>query len=98
MRSLHLVFAIACCVAGPALALDTTIAGVAKTTFVASQLTSAPFDNKLVAAARDDAASFVGSGGQIHSARLQAALHWLREQHPGLPASDLQLAEAILVQ
>lgn len=84
MRSLHLVFAIACCAAGPALALDTTIAGVAKTTFVASQLTSAPFDNKLVAAARDDAASFVGSGGQIRS--------WPRPSSFNDPAPDAVIA------
>ncbi|MCW3150522.1 DUF2388 domain-containing protein [Stutzerimonas stutzeri] len=98
MRSFYLVFAIACCAAGPALALDTTTASVVKTTFVASQLTSAPFENKLVVDARDDAAGFVGSGGQLTGARLQAALHWLRQQHPGLQASDLELAEAILVQ
>lgn len=98
MRSLHLVFTVACCTAAPAFALDSTVASIAKSTFVASQLTSAPFDNKLIVDARDDAASFVASNGVRSGARLQAALRWLREQHPGMTASDLQLAETILAQ
>jgi uncharacterized protein (TIGR02448 family) len=37
-------------------------------------------DDKVVQAARDDAAAFVASDGQIRGARLQAALVHLREQ------------------
>ncbi len=85
-------------VTGSAHAFDVTIAGGVQSSFVSSKLTSAPFDNKLIAEARDDAASFVASEGQLVAARLQAALSRLRQEHPGLAASDLELAEAILIQ
>ncbi|EZQ20194.1 DUF2388 domain-containing protein [Pseudomonas sp. G11-1] len=53
-------------------------------------------NNKVVLEAREDAASFVGSDGQLRSARLEAALLHIRQSHPDLEATDLQLAEAIL--
>lgn len=53
-------------------------------------------DSKIVAAAREDAASFVASGGEIHSVQLQAALEHLRRHNPDVQISDMQLAEAIL--
>ena len=53
-------------------------------------------DDKVVKAARDDAASFVASNGAIRGAQLEAALQHIREQSPQLQASDAQLAEAIL--
>ena len=53
-------------------------------------------DDKVVKAARDDAASFVASHGAIRGVQLEAALQHIREQHPQLQASDAQLAEAIL--
>jgi uncharacterized protein (TIGR02448 family) len=53
-------------------------------------------DDKLVREARDDAASFVASQGEIRGARLEAALQHIRHQTPQLEASDMQLAEAIL--
>lgn len=55
-------------------------------------------NNKIILDAQDDAASFVGSNGQIRGAYLEAALTHLREQQPGLAASDMQLAEAILAR
>ncbi|EXF43063.1 holliday junction resolvasome, helicase subunit [Pseudomonas sp. BAY1663] len=99
MRSFQIAALTAACLAtGSAQAFDTTTASIVQTSYVSSQLTSAPFDNKLLADARDDAAGFVASAGQHPGARLQAALSWLRQQHPELAASDLELAEAILVQ
>lgn len=98
MRSLHLLATAACLLAGPAQALETTTGALAKTSFVSSRLTSAPFDNKLLLAARDDAAHFVASAGRHPGAWLEAALAQLRRAHPGLLASDLELAQAILVQ
>jgi uncharacterized protein (TIGR02448 family) len=53
-------------------------------------------DDKVVLAARDDAASFVASAGQIRGAHLEAALTHIRRHHPKLLADDLQLAGAIL--
>ena len=47
--------------------------------------------------ARDDAASFVASAGEIRGAQLEAALQSIRQQLPETQSSsDLQLAEAIL--
>lgn len=97
MRSLYLAL-VSCCFCGGAQAFDTTLAGTVASSYVASQVTSAPFDNKLILDARDDAAGFVATQGQIRGARLDAALRWLRERQPQLLAGDLELAEAILVQ
>ena len=52
--------------------------------------------DKVVLQAREDAASFVGSEGEIRSVNLEAALGHIRHQMPELEASDMQLAEAIL--
>lgn len=97
MRSLYLLLA-GCCLCGSAQAFDTTLAGTVASGYVTSQLTTQPFENKLIVDARDEAASFVASAGQLHGARLETALRWMREQHPGLAASNLELAQAILVQ
>lgn len=54
-------------------------------------------DDKVVLQARDDAASFVASDGDIRGAQLEAALHRLRERNADARrASDMQLAQAIL--
>ncbi|KGO99040.1 DUF2388 domain-containing protein [Novilysobacter defluvii] len=54
-------------------------------------------DDKVVLAARDDAASFVATDGQVRGARLEAALRHVRERLPAArEASDLELARAIL--
>ena len=53
-------------------------------------------DDKLIVPARDDASSYVASGGQIRGPYLEAALNQLRAEHPDLQASDMQLASAIL--
>lgn len=68
------------------------------TLYVASKVTTAPFDRKLILSARDDAACFVASSGRCRGARLQAALASIRQKHPQIAASDLELAQAILVQ
>ncbi|WAJ37473.1 DUF2388 domain-containing protein [Pseudomonas sp. GOM7] len=62
-----------------------------------SDTTTSIRDMKAVVQARDDAASFVASAGEIRGAQLEAALQTLRQQLPeAQSASDLQLAEAIL--
>ena len=63
----------------------------------ASDVTSRISDMKVVVEAREDAASFVASAGEIRGAQLEAALQSIRQQLPeAQSASDLQLAEAIL--
>ena len=62
-----------------------------------SDTTTSIRDMKVVRAARDDAASFVASAGQIRGAQLEAAISTLRRQVPEAQgASDLVLAEASL--
>ncbi|WPP00015.1 DUF2388 domain-containing protein [Pseudomonas sp. HR96] len=96
MRYLSLLLVIAW--AGPALAFDTTTQGLVASGYVTSKVTTAPFDRKLLLAAQDDAAAFVASDGRLRGARLESALVHLRSAQPGLAASDLELAQAILVQ
>lgn len=77
---------------------DTSTQGVVISGYVTSQVTTAPFDKKVIVEARDDAAAFVASKGQIRGVRLEAALAALRHSTPGMNANDLELAQAILVQ
>lgn len=78
--------------------MDTSTQGLVITGYVTSQVTSAPFDRKLILAARDDAAAFVATDGELKGAQLESALLALRQAKPKLSASDLELAQAILVQ
>ncbi|MDH0733675.1 DUF2388 domain-containing protein [Pseudomonas sichuanensis] len=75
---------------------DAVVGAVAATTDATSDVTSSFRDDKIVQAARDDAASFVGSEGAIRGAKLESALVHIRQQQPTLQASDAQLARAIL--
>ena len=80
------------------LAFDVTTQSLVKTGYATSQVTTGPFESKLIIAARDDAAMFVASDGQLRGARLESAIEYLRQSRPKLHASDLELAQAILVQ
>lgn len=63
-----------------------------------SDITSSSFkDDKIVLQARDDAASFVASQGHVRGAHLEAALRHVRATYPVGQASDMQLAQSILV-
>ena len=53
-------------------------------------------DHKLVVAAQDDAGSFVASDGGIRGPYLEAAMQKVRADNPGLQATDMELANAIL--
>lgn len=56
-------------------------------------------DRKRVAAAEEDAGSFVASAGEIRGPHLEAALQRLREDNPQLQeADDMALALAILAR
>lgn len=79
-------------------ALDTTTQTLVMMGYVTSKVTTAPFDRKLIVAAQDDAAAFIASDGELRGARLESALMALRQAQPKLSASDLELAQAILVQ
>ncbi|AHL73689.1 hypothetical protein CH92_00685 [Stutzerimonas stutzeri] len=64
-----------------------------------SDVTSRISDMKVVSEARDEAAGFVASAGEIRGARLEAAFGGLRSAFPeARHASDQALAELILAQ
>ncbi|SDS11587.1 DUF2388 domain-containing protein [Pseudomonas oryzae] len=65
---------------------------------ISASLYSTFKDDKIVVAAKDDASSFIASGGTIRGAYLEAALEQIRREHPGLQATDQELAAAILAQ
>ena len=75
---------------------DAVVGAVAASTDATSDVTSSFKDDKIVQAARDDAASFVASEGAIRGVKLESALDHIRHQAPQLNATDAQLAQAIL--
>ena len=89
---------LALCWTHTAHAFDLTTQNVVLSGYVTSKVTSAPFDHKLIRAAQDDAAVFIASDGQTRGAQLESALRYLRQNQPKLSASDLELAQTILVQ
>jgi len=77
---------------------DTIGASLMNTVEGTSDLTASIDDDKIVLDARDDAAQFVASNGQQRGAKLQAALEHIRREVPAISASDLELAQAIMVR
>ena len=55
-------------------------------------------DHKLIVATQDDAGSFVASDGNIRGPYLEAAMQKVRADNPGLQATDMELANAILAK
>lgn len=55
-------------------------------------------DHKLIVAAQGDAGSFVASDGAIRGPFLEAAIRQVRADNPGVQASDMELANAILAK
>ena len=73
------------------------VRALARSLDFSSDTTTSLRDMKVVLAAREEAASFVASAGELRGVQLEAALRSLREQLPeAREASDMQLAEAIL--
>ncbi len=75
---------------------DTLVDALAATIDTMSNATSSVVDNKVVLAAKDDAASFVATDGAVRGAQLETALQHIRKRMPALQADDVQLAQAIL--
>ena len=89
------------CWSASALAFDAfnlSSQGTVASGYGSSLVTSAPFDRKRLLAAHDDAAAFIASDGQLRGARLESTLIYLRQTRRKLHATDLELAQAILVQ
>lgn len=76
---------------------DAVVNALKATSDATTDVVSSSFkDNKIVLAARDDAASFVATEGAIRGVKLESALDYIRHQAPQLNATDAQLAQAIL--
>jgi uncharacterized protein (TIGR02448 family) len=74
---------------------DTLGVSLANSAELSSDASSSLRDDKRVRAARDEAASFVASAGELRGARLEAALRLLRGT---LAGDEMQLAQAILAR
>ncbi|UVJ44134.1 DUF2388 domain-containing protein [Pseudomonas sp. LS1212] len=73
------------------------INAVDRTLDFTSDTTTSIRDSKIIVQAKDDAASYVASEGDIRGAQLEAAFATLRQRVPeARDASDQVLAEAIL--
>ena len=98
MRRLLLVPTLALCLPfGSALA-GVDAKDVATSAGVSASLYSTFKNDKIVVPARDDLSSFVASGGTIRGAYLESVLKQMRQDHPGLNATDEELAQALLTQ
>ena len=75
---------------------DTLVRATGMTSNATSDTTNSFRDDKIILEARDDAASFVASQGDIRGSHLEAALRHIRGKLPSLAANDMQLAQAIL--
>jgi uncharacterized protein (TIGR02448 family) len=75
---------------------DAVVRAVDASTNATSNISSSFKDDKIVRAARDDAASFVASAGEIRGVQLEGAFQHIRQLAPQLDATDAQLAQAIL--
>ncbi len=97
MRRTLVVASLALCLpVASALAGSVDVEDVATSAGISASLYSTFKDDKIVVVAKDDASSFIASGGTIRGAYLEAALQQIRREHPGLQASDQELAAAIL--
>jgi uncharacterized protein (TIGR02448 family) len=75
---------------------DAVVGALKSSSDATSDVTSSFRDDKIVRAARDDAASYVASEGAIRGVKLESAFDHIRRQVPQLNATDAQLAQAIL--
>ena len=75
---------------------DTLVRALDASSNATSKISSSFHNDKIVLAARDDAASFVASQGDIRGSQLEGAFAHIREIAPSLNATDAQLAQAIL--
>ncbi|EJL92486.1 MULTISPECIES: DUF2388 domain-containing protein [Pseudomonas] len=98
MRRLLLISSLVLCLPVGSAMADVEAKDVATSAGISASLYSTFKDDKIVIPARDDASSFVASGGTIRGAYLESVLKQIRQDHPDLQASDEDLAKAILAQ
>ena len=75
---------------------DTLVRATGMTSNATSDITNSFRDDKIVLEARDDAASFVASQGDIRGSHLEAALRHIRGKRPRRPANHMHRPPATL--
>jgi uncharacterized protein (TIGR02448 family) len=98
MRRLMLISSLVLCLPFGSAFARVDAGDVATSAGVSASLYSTFKDHKLMIPARDDASSFVASGGAIRGVYLESVMKQIRQDNPGLNASDEDLARAILIQ
>ncbi|WP_223416419.1 MULTISPECIES: DUF2388 domain-containing protein [unclassified Pseudomonas] len=98
MRRLIIISSLVLCLPFGSVFADVDAGDVATSAGVSASLYSTFKDDKLMIPARDDASSFVASGGAIRGVYLESFMQQIRQDNPGLNASDEDLARAILIQ
>ncbi|APC14427.1 hypothetical protein BLL42_01225 [Pseudomonas frederiksbergensis] len=98
MRRILLISSLMLCLPFGSVLAKVDAGDVATSAGVSASLYSTFKDHKMIIPARDDASSFVASGGAIRGVYLESALKQIRHDHPDLNASDDELANAILIQ
>lgn len=98
MRHILLIPTLVFCLPFGSAMADVDAKDVATSAGISASLYSTFKDDKLVTPARDELSSFVASGGAIRGAYMESVLQQIRHDHPGLKASDEDLAKALLMQ
>jgi uncharacterized protein (TIGR02448 family) len=98
MRRLLIISSLVLCLPFGSAMAKVDAGDVATSAGVSASLYSTFKDDKMMIPARDDASSFVASDGAIRGVYLEQVLQRIRQENPGLNASDEDLARAILVQ
>ena len=98
MRRLIIISSLVLCLPFGSAFAKVDAGDVATSAGVSASLYSTFKDDKLMIPARDDASSFVASGGAIRGVYLESVIKQIRQDNPGLDASDEDLARASLVQ
>lgn len=73
-----------------------TVAVTSAPTFLTAKTAADNAIEKMIVEAKDDAAVFVATQGQVRGVYLQRALEYIRRNNPKFVASDLQIAERII--
>ena len=97
MRRLIIISSLVLCLPFGSAFAKVDAGDVATSAGVSASLYSTFKDHKLMIPARDDASSFVASGGAIRGVYLESVMQRIRQDNPGLNASDEDLARAILI-
>ncbi|WP_422421579.1 DUF2388 domain-containing protein [Pseudomonas sp. GZD-222] len=98
MRRLLIASSLVLCLPVGSVLADVDAGDVATSAGVSASLYSTFKDDKRIIPARDDASSFIASGGAIRGVYLESMMQRIRQEHPGLQASDEDIARAILTE